>query len=44
VASRVDVSSVSETEEKHKNQIASLDSDPGVWDIEITRQALTESR
>jgi hypothetical protein len=44
VRSKVDVSSVSETEAKHKNQFASLDSDRGVWDIEITRQTLTESR
>ena len=43
-ASIADFSSVSETEAKRKNAARSLDRDLGVWDIEITRHTLIESR
>jgi hypothetical protein len=43
-ASSVDVAAVSETEAKRKNAVRWLDRDPGVWDIEITRHTLIESR
>ena len=44
VASQADFASVSETEAKLKHAIGSLDRDVGVWDIEITRHTLIESR
>jgi hypothetical protein len=43
-ASQVDFSAVSETEAKRKNAERSLDRNLGVWDIEITRHTLIESR
>jgi hypothetical protein len=43
-SSNPDFSSVSETEEKHKTASGSLDQDLRVWDIQITRRTLIESR